>query len=247
MSWKREVLLQIDARLDLPQPARSRVILEIAADLEDTSRMLMERGHSAEEAREQAVLRFEPRGDALSEITAVHAAGLQRFLGRFSGTARRRWERALLVLVFLFLLLGTRVLLPTPDLFANAGPGLLAVVPVTVGALLLSAFKLHDAYLRSRQDSRRMRRGLDWILGLAGVEVFVGLSAFWLGLYGVAVRSTDDPATSMLYLFEWLVEGTATTILALQAAVLLSLLWYLLSRRTETVARFEAETLMAAD
>ena len=51
----------------------------------------------------------------------------------------------------------------------------------------------------------------------------------------------------MLYLFEWLVEGTATTILALQAAVLLSLLWYLLSRRTETVARFEAETLMAAD
>ena len=92
-----------------------------------------------------------------------------------------------------------------------------------------------------------MRRGLDWILGLAGVEVFVGLTAFWLGLYGVAGRSTDDPSTSLLYLFEWLVEGTATAILALQAAVLLSLLWYLLSRRTETVARFEAEALMAAD
>ncbi|MCL7960630.1 MAG: permease prefix domain 1-containing protein [marine benthic group bacterium] len=247
MSWKRDVLREIDARLDLPQPARSRVILEIAADLEDTSHMLMERGLSPEEAREQAIRRFEPRGEALSEITTVHAAGLQRFLGRFSGAGRRRWERALLLLLFLFLLLGTRVLLPAPDLFKNAGPGLLAVVTVTVGALLLSSFKLYDVFVRPRQDSRRMRRGLDWILGLAGVEVFVGLSAFWLGLYGVAGRSAEDPATSLLYLFEWLVEGTATAILALQAAVLLSLLWYLLSRRTETVARFEAEALMAAD
>ena len=247
MSWKRDVLRELDARLDLPQPARSRVILEIAADLEDTSRMLTERGLSIDEAREQATRRFEPSGDALREISAVHAAGFQRFLGRFSGASRRRWERVLLVLLFLFLLLGTRVLLPAPDLFANAGPGLLAVVTVTVGALLLSALKLYDAFVRQRQDSRRMRRGLDWILGLAGVDVFVGLSAFWLGLYGVAGRSTEDPATSLLYLFEWLVEGTATAILALQAAVLLSLLWYLLSRRTETVARFEAEALMAAE
>ena len=123
MSWKREVLLQIDARLDLPQPARSRVILEIAADLEDTSRMLMERGHSPEEAREQAIRRFEPRGDALREITTVHAAGLQRFLGRFSGAGRRRWERALLVLLFLFLLLGTRVLLPPRTCSRTRAPG----------------------------------------------------------------------------------------------------------------------------
>ena len=98
-----------------------------------------------------------------------------------------------------------------------------------------------------RHDSRSMRRGQSWILGLAGTDVLVGISAFWLGLYDVARRAAGDQAASYRYLFEWLVEGTATATLALQSAVLLALLWYFITLRTEAVARSEAEALLAAE
>ena len=98
---------------------------------------------------------------------------------------------------------------------ASASAGKWAVLVVTLAALLLSARKLYALFAGRRPDSRTLGRGLDWILGAAGLDVFLGLTAFWLGLYGVAGRSAADPATSLRYLFEWLVEGTAVAILAL--------------------------------
>ena len=48
-------------------------------------------------------------------------------------------------------------------------------------------------------------------------------------------------------LISWRATFAAVAILALQAAAFLSLIWYFLAGRTERAARFEAESLMAAD
>lgn len=48
------LLKRINDKLDLSQPAKSRIVLEIAADLEDLYRIYRDRGLSEEEALHKA-------------------------------------------------------------------------------------------------------------------------------------------------------------------------------------------------
>jgi hypothetical protein len=48
------IIRDLNSRLDLPQPARSRVLLEIHADLEDLYEFYLQKGAEAAEAEKMA-------------------------------------------------------------------------------------------------------------------------------------------------------------------------------------------------
>ena len=50
MTRFRDILLRTSDRLELPQPVKSRILLEISADLEDIYDECVSRGMSGEEA-----------------------------------------------------------------------------------------------------------------------------------------------------------------------------------------------------
>ena len=60
-----EVLEGVRERVDLPQPARTRFLLEIAADLEDLAARLADTGFGIDHTPEGHVLVRDPAGNPL--------------------------------------------------------------------------------------------------------------------------------------------------------------------------------------
>ncbi len=244
MNGNRALLSSLADRLALPQPARSRVILEVAADLQDLEAHFLRQGLSPDEARRQAAERLDLSDEAIRDLTRLHGSPLRRWLDRFGEQARHRGERLGLAALLLFLLLGTRALLPTRGLLGDAGPGLWLVAAATIPGLLLAAGKAYRIWGRDEHDPLRARRGVDAILGLAGLAVCLGLGAWWLGLRDVAARAAGAPEEATRWVLAWLSEGSATVVVSFQAAILLGVIWLALDGAAARVERGEAELLL---
>ncbi len=67
-------------RLSLPQPTRSRVLLEISADMEDLYHLNRERGLSESEAHTLAVENCDLSYDSLAALTEIHTGPARRIL-----------------------------------------------------------------------------------------------------------------------------------------------------------------------
>lgn len=244
MSDSASVLRSLADRLDLPQPARSRVLIEVAADLEDLEALYVSRGSTPGQARELALERLDLSDDAIAALVRVHGSPLRRGLDRLGDTGRRRGERLALGALLAFLLLGTRALIPTRDLLTDAGQALWIIAALVIPGLLLSASRIYALWGRDEHDPRRLRRGLDAILALGGLSAAAGITAWWVGLRRVATASAAAPDAALAYLFEWLTSGSALVVTSFQGAILLGILWLILSGRAAQVERGEAELLL---
>ncbi len=244
MNDHASVLRSLADRLDLPQPARSRVLIEVAADLADLEALYRERGSTPEQAREQALERLDLSDEAIRELVRVHGSPLRRGLDRLGERGRQLGERWALAALLLFLLLGTRALVPTRSLLADAGPGLWIIAAVTIPGILLAASRAYALWGRDEHDPRRLRRGLDAILVLAALTAVSGLTMWWIGLRRVATAAAEVPEAAIAYMAEWLTSGSALVVVSFQAAILLGILWLILSGRTARVERGEAEVLL---
>jgi len=241
------VLRSLSDRLDLPQPARSRVLIEVAADLADLEAAYVQRGVSPEEARARAAERLDLSDETIRELVRVHGSRLRRGLDRLGETGRRRGERLALVALLVFLVAGTRALLPSWGLLADAGRGLWVVSLVAIPGILLSITKGYALWGRDEYDPRKLRTGLDAILALGGLTAATGLTLWWFGLRTAAEASAQSPELGPAYLIAWLTGGSATVVVSFQLAILLGILWLLLAGRTARVERGEAEMLLVEE
>jgi len=244
VSGRETVLAALAERLDLPQPARSRLLLEVAADLADLEAAYRARGLDPDAARARALERLDLSDEALRDLVRLHGSPLRRALDRLGETGRRRGERLGLVALLAFLVLGTGALAPVPGLLADSGRGVWLVAAVTIPGLLLAAAKAYAIWGRDEHDPRRLRRGLDALLALAGLAAAVGLVGWWLGLRDVAVAAEGAPEAALGFGLAWLISGSATVVVGIQAAVLLGLLWLALAGKVSRVEREEADLLL---
>ena len=153
----------------------------------------------------------------------------------------------LAALVGLFLLAGTRALLPSWGLLADAGRGLWIVALVAIPGVLLAISKAYSLWGRDEYDPRKLRTGLDAVLALGGLTAATGLTLWWFGLRTAAEASAESPELGPAYLVDWLTGGSATVVLSFQLAILLGILWLLLAGRTARVERGEAEMLLVEE
>ena len=171
MSQFTEILRSINDRLDMPQPARSRVLLEIAADLRDTYDYYREQGLSQEEA--------DLSDEVLADLTRLHTSAWRRFMDRFSEQAQTRLERALVILTLVFIAAIAGRLVVSVDVFSTARPWIWAALVLTVSAVSYACQKLFLAYVKQDHDPRRLRAGLPSLLVAAGADLLIGAYGNW--------------------------------------------------------------------
>ena len=106
MSRFAETLSQTSRRLNLPQHIKSRVVLELAADLEDLYEHYSAQGLTEEEATARALEAAELSDEAIARLVEVHTSPTGRLVERLTERTRTPWERLMLLLIALFLLIG---------------------------------------------------------------------------------------------------------------------------------------------
>jgi hypothetical protein len=88
------VLRRVDRELEVRDPERSRILLELAGDLEELYRAYRSRGCSEEEARRRAEAWLAPDEASLGGLRRLHTPLAGRLLESLSDVARSRLETA---------------------------------------------------------------------------------------------------------------------------------------------------------
>lgn len=240
-----DVLEQTSARLELPQPTKSRILLELAADLEDLYRVYRAEGLSESEAIQRAREMLDFSDATLSQLAEVHTAPFRRFLDRLSLQAQTRWERGALMAVFLIILTLSGPQLFTSRFFSHANALAWPLVASSVGALLIALQRIYALYLKRDHQVRRLRAGLTPLIGLAALDLLLGVAGFFIqshAILGPLLRgATIQLAPSLL---GWLIEALALLTMALTAALLTAMLWFLLASKAAAVERAAAAHLV---
>lgn len=243
MSGFEAEIRRVAEQLDLPQPVRSRVLMELAADLEDLAAALREEGMEAGEARRRALESLLPSTAALSELRGVHRPLYQRLVDRFSERARHRLEQLLLVAISAVVLgvgigaLARTHLLSSPSLFVWP---LLGLAVLIVG---LGSGKILQLYVVKDHAPARLRRGMFLLPVLAGASGSVGVIGLVLDFYATAAAVEADVRLQAVLLLDWLRRDMPMLALALLVTVLAGLFWFVASVRIAHIEQAEAEAL----
>ena len=237
-----DVLRQINARLSLPQPTKSRILLEIAGDMEDLYQALRRQGLGRDEARGEAVARFELSNEALEDLIAVHTSRWRRFLDGLSEQGRGRLERVALGLLVVFLVATTGRQALGSAFFANATALSWPALLFGLGAILVGARKAWALWLEQDHDVRRLRQGMAPILVLAGLNFLIGFFGFWFEVQVIARRlGAGEPSADLV---GWLTATSATVITAMTSALICCLIWHLLEQKVTRIQQAEVTCLL---
>jgi len=238
---------QVSERLPIPEPTRSRILLEIATDMEDLFQHYRSQGTAAEEARLAVEEHFDLSEEALQELVRVHTSPLQRSLEGLSVQIRTPWERGVLALVAVIVILGLVPHLLQAPLYRAASPlafGLLGVLAWAVGTALWRGVAL---FRPGSQGGRApvSRRGIKSLPLLALLLLGLGFAGVWVELYRAALVIRGSPDMALPQLVYWLYLASATLVVAISGALLTGLLWYFLETRAAHLEQRAASTLLA--
>jgi hypothetical protein len=240
-----DVLLPLSDRLPLPQPVRSRVLLEIAADLQDLYKHYRDTGMSQAEARSKAIEACDLSEQALAELVDVHSSTFRKLLDRLSAQAQTRWERVLLALVAASVTVATLNVLLGEPLIADAGWMVWPSLLCAASALVLGSSIFYQIFIKQGRAPLRARRRVDAVAVLAIAQCLLGFLATYMGLYLAAWRMVGDARNAFLYVFNWLLSGAAVLSASLSGALLTAVIWFVLARRVAVIADAEAMQLLA--
>ncbi len=244
MNHFAELLAEINARLDLPQPARSRVLLEIAGNMEDLYRAHLERGMPHEEAVREAVAECDLSDDALDSLTRIHCGPVRRVLDRLSARALRVWESVLLLVtvgaevqVGGWLSRGDRV-------FRDAGPFTWPVALVAVVAMAVATAQVYRLFLKQDHRPLRLRSRVDLLLNLAVLMVFLGFAGTWFDVWRLSAEMAAGKLELTVALLRWALRSAALLQVSLGLGLLSALAWFGLTGEVSRIEKHEAELLL---
>jgi hypothetical protein len=246
MSRFAGVLRRVSDGLDLPQPTRSRILLEIAGDLEDIYEHHRAAGLDEEQAARRAEEAFAASGEALKHLARIHEADAG-FATRVTRQVGSWWEKVLLVIWLLAAILTARAVVTEVHFFVIISPFVWVIVGLAVAALAFTLWKLYGLFLSKPPDPRQLRSGLEVLLFLAAASLVVSVCGFFYHLRWYALQTWDQAPEAVFGMFgNWTLAISSMMIVGLLTAIFTSLVWFLLASLVTRVENREAEALLAS-
>lgn len=238
------LLKSISERLDLPQPRKSRILLEIGADLEDLFNFYCTKGFSETEAMLKAEEKFAVSDEALSQLVQIHESVFRRFMDKLSEQAKTRWERILLIVILLFIAAFSSKQILTVQFFQQASKFIWLVVGISLGAAILSIAKFYNLYLKKDHHVKKLRKGLPILLFLGGGSLIVGTYGFFIELHFSASRIIIHPERTFFFTMDWLAKSCALVVFSLVVALFTALIWFIFYNKVKKIEQAEIAFLL---
>lgn len=229
------VLRRVDRCLEAPEPERSRILTELAGDLEDLYRAYRERGLEEAEAVREAEKWLSPSAEALASLRSLHLPAFERLLDRLSGTTRGRVELGLVTLVSLMAVgSGVFAVLRSGTLSASS-VGLWIVAGLVAAGLGIGVSLGYALFVRGDRLGGGWRRGSRRVLAAAVGSAMAGVLTGGLRLSLTA--ALPEPGSTSSAFWSEVATASGVAALGLSGSLLLTLLWLVLQVRAEVVAR----------
>ncbi len=245
MSRFAGVLKKVSDGLDLPQPTRSRILLEMAGDLEDLYEHHRGQGLDEDQAARRAEEAFAVSDEALKHLARIHErnSGLAERVTRQVGTW---WEKVLLVIWLLAVILVSEAVVTEVHFFVIISPFVWPIVGLALAALAFTLWKLYQLFLRKPTDPRSFRSGLGALLFLAAASLAISVTGFFYHLRWYAFQVWDGGPEKMFGLLSnWILAISSLMIIGLLTAIFTALVWFLLAGLVARAENRQAAVLLA--
>jgi hypothetical protein len=237
-------LRAIAAALDLPAPARARILLELGGDLDDMHEALVGAGMTPAEARRRAIDVLVPEPATLAALVGQHRPFYQRLADGLADPLRHRLERAGLIAGVATLLAFALIVLSDFDLLVDPAAATIPLLALGAAFCGLALWKLFEVHVRRDHRPGRLRRGLGWLPAVATAAVVLALGGIAVDLYLVAGHLEAGAADRTSVLLAWLRRDAAMASLGLIVGSLAIALWIWLSASIARVEEAEADVLL---
>jgi hypothetical protein len=238
------VLRNIDKALDIPQPSRSRVILEISADMQDLYEYYVGQGLGDEQAWERTVEEFDLSPEEIAAIARVHDSHLRRFFDGLSTRARGTLERMALAIAMMPVALVGYRLTRSGDMLRDSGLWIWPLLAGAIAALALGMSKWYGLFVVKEHNIRAVRKRLDVVLYIALGQIGTGIAGMYVDLFRAWATSSADKAMATVYLVHWLQRSSALLSAAMIMALVSGLIWVVNSSKAASIEQNEAELLI---
>jgi len=168
------LLRKINEKLDLPQPIKSRIILEMAADLDDLYETYRSKGLNEEEAVQKTEEKFDASAETLAELANVHTTGFRKFLDKISQRSQVTWERIFLVFIIIAITINSFYTIFETSFLQNSSK---FVYPISVFFLVILGIiisKFYQLYIKKDHRLQKLRTGINSILYLGLLNILIG-------------------------------------------------------------------------
>ncbi len=248
------LLTEINNKLELPQPLKSRVLLEISGDIEELYMTYLKRGLSEEEADSKTRDKFSLSESTLEELVQIHSTPYKRWFDRLSQRAQTKWEQILLALIFVLVLLSFMQVITATPFFSSASKFIYPILLTLLFATVFFVVKFYQLYLKKDHNIKKIRSGLDWMLYFCGAALFFGVAGYFgemylssgkvqfLGPYFIISLLTDSEALHLSV--EWMMRSSAMLMTCTASVMIILLFWFTLTNKAGKIEEAEASILL---
>lgn len=256
MTQFTSLLNTIHEKLDLPQPTKSRILLEIAADLEDVYHAYLEQGMTQSDAIQKAEEKCNLTDEALAELIKIHSTPFRRWMVRLSAQVQTRWERIMMTLVLIIIASFSAQAISTNPFFLKSSKFIWPILTLLFALTGIALYKAYALFIKKDHNIRTLHKGVNLILYGSGASLAIG--AF--GLFAEAFLSGMDSAIvsepflilalspaaeiSLELLTDWFMRGASLMMISLATSIVLAIIWFTLSSRIHKIQIAEALHLL---
>lgn len=250
------LLKKINTKLDLPQPAKSRIVLEIAADLEDLFQVYRNQGLDEKEAMKKVHEKFDVTDEALMELAQIHESVFRKWMDKISEQAQNRWEHFVMILILISIaLLASKAILST-RFFMNISMFVLPMVGIAFFIMAKSLEKIYYLYIKKDHDIRTLRKGFLPLLVLGSCNLFIGISGYFIelfmtgekavftGLLGILCLNLNMREDRTAELAEWLIKSSSMIMVCMLVTIFIALVLFILWNKIQKIEQAEAACLL---
>jgi uncharacterized membrane protein len=240
-----DVLNQVRDRLEIAEPSRTRIVLEMASDLEDSYQYFLDQGHDEAEATRLAKENFGTSEEALRHLTHVHRSGIGGMADRVSGQVGHTGARLLMLVLVVFEIWLAGVVLTEEAFRVYVSPFVWPIASLAVLAFAFTVWKLVQIFSQAGRDISRLRSGLGVLLFCSGASLAVAVCGLFFHLQRFFRHNFERAPESLFMNFAgWMVSISSMMTIGLLVAILAALVWFVLSSAVARAERREMETLL---
>ena len=251
------ILKKINEKLELPQPTKSKIILEIAADLDDLFYFYRYKGMSETEAKQKAEEKVDISSKALRQLIQVHETGFRKFTNKLSEQAQSRGEQTILVLLLILIALFSMQAMVTTPFFTQASLFIWPITGLAFVSIMLSIVKYYNLYIKKDHTIKNIRKGLTAILILGGLCLYIGIVGYFIEIYAsgghtilpggsliTIICRVVDSESEMNQITTAFIKSGSVGMVSMLATIFSALMWFVFMNKVLKIEQAESEFLM---
>jgi len=255
----KPVLREIDEALDLPQPTKSRILIEVAADLNDAFTMYKNQGLSDKEATLKAKNTFILDKKSLQDLVAIHQTPFRKWFDQLSERGQNMLERLVFILTMIIILITGIYTMLESRVFLESGSFIWAIFILLLCSSTIFILKIYQIYIKKDHTLKKIKQGVSSLLLLSGSSLFLCVLGYYWELfkfkeYGHILESkmiyllvSTDPTFPQVFkdMFNWMISSSVFIMVSMLIAIIIAFMWFIIMSKISKIEAAEADVLLA--